>query len=332
MISMYRGELHKVSGITRQWPLPKPSITLSAFRQALEKRNDALRSSSSTPGFPTPCLTRQDTCVSGSHNVSPAHLQAIEGPREDPETDIGREGRGESDGHVKADYMDEDVRVEAEDAEDRSKDGGETRPGSYRSVGEEGYRDGSAPMEDSSARDLLRGQSFDGHEPKHEAKLESAEPAELEDHMDRKERKKRKIEEASLIEARKGKLKVKVKEEVAGAAVSSGVERMAIDAAGAGDEMELDPKVVDKDAAAEGVNNHNGVNIEVDNTEKDGSDTIPGLPMEEGDGKMEVNHDEQGDFVKVEGPTTPPVHSEEMNSGKPVSGFKFVYTIFLTLC
>nr|KAG0625690.1 hypothetical protein M758_2G073900 [Ceratodon purpureus] len=316
MISMYRGELHKVSGITRQWPFPKPSITLSAFRQALEKRNDAIRvCCGSRPGFSTPCLTRQDTCVSGSHNVSPAHLRAMEGAREELETDIGREGRGESDGHVKADYMDEDVREDAEDAEDRSKQGGEAR----QAVGEEGYRDGSAPMEDSSEKVLVRGQSLDGHEPKHEPKLESAEPADLEDQMDRKERKKRKLEEASLMEARKGKVKVKVKEElVVAAAASGGVERMTVDAAGTSDEMELDQKV------PEGLDDHKGASSEVEKTEKGGSDAVPELPTsaEEGDVKMEVNEDEQGDLVKVEAPPTPPVHSEEQNFGKPVSDSK----------
>jgi hypothetical protein len=182
MISLYRGDLHKVSEITRQWPLPKPSISLSAFRKALEKRDDAVRRTSSS--FPAPYLTRQDTCVSGSHNVSPAQLR--DGYRADPETDIGREGRGESDGHVKTDYMDEDVHLEAGDVGDRSKT-------SCRSFGEE-YRDG----EDSVK--LVRGQSFhDKHEP-------CLEPGDLEDH---KERKKRKREE----EASKGK--VKVKEEIA---------------------------------------------------------------------------------------------------------------------
>jgi hypothetical protein len=271
----------------------------------------------------TPCLTRQDTCVSGSQNVSPAHLRAIEGPREEPETDIGREGRGESDGHVKADYMDEDVREEAEDAEDRNKHGGEAGHGSFRSVGEEGYRDGSAPMEDSSARALVRGQSFDGHEPKHEPKLESADPVDLEDHMDRKERKKRKVEESSLMEARKGKLKVK-EELVAGAGLG-GVERMTIDSAGASDELELDQKVVHKEAPAEGVDNHNGANGEADKTEKEVTDAVPELPMsvEEGDVKMEVN-EEQGYLVKVEAPSTPPVHSEEQNCGKPVSEYASV--------
>ena len=333
MISMYRGELHKVSGITRQWPFPKPNISLSAFRQAIEKRNDALRTTLSIPGFPTHPLTRQDTCVSGSHNVSPAHLRASEGPREDPETDNGREGRGESDGHVKADYMDEDVREDAEDAEERSKHGGEPRPGSYRSGGEEGYRDGNAPMEDSSAQVLVRGRSFDDHEPKHEPKLESAEPADVEDHMDRKERKKRKIEEASLVEARKAKLKVKVKEELVADAAAGGVERMALDAAGASDEMELDPKAVDKEAPAEAVDNYKGANNEVDNTEKEGSDAIRELPMsvEEGDVKMEVIHDEQGDFVKVEAPSTPPVHSEDLNFGKPVSELKALHKSFVPL-
>lgn len=321
MISLYRGELHKVSGITRQWPLPKPTISLSVFRQALEKRNDALRrSSSSTLGIPAPYLTRQDTCVSGSHNVSPAQLRS----REDPETDIGREGRGESDGHVKADYMDEDVHLEAgDDVEDRSKlGGGETRHGSCRSFGEE-YRDGSAPMEDSSAQVLGRGQSFDDHEPKQEPNLESGDAADLEDHLDKKERKKRKREEAALIEASKGK--VKVKEE---GAASGGVDRIRVDAAGASDEMELDHKPVDMEAPAEAVDIFKGPKVEVDNSDKEGgSDAMPEL--DEGDVKMEVNRDEQGDFVKVEAPSTPPVHSEEQNFGKPVSVFNIFIKFFL---
>lgn len=311
MISLYRGELHKVSGIPRQWPLPEPSISLSAFKQALEKRNDAVRrSSSSTLGFPAPYLTRQDTCISGSHNVSPAQLRS----REDPETDIGREGRGESDGHAKTDYMDEDVHLEAGDVEDRSKlGGGETRHGSCRSFGEE-YRDGSAPMEDSV---LLRGQSFADHESKEEPKLESAEPADLEDHMDKRERKKRKREEAALVESSKGK----VKEE---GAASGEVDCMRVDAS---DEMELDHKVGDMEAPAEGVDNFKGPSVEVENSEKEGPDAMLDVAMavDEGEGKMEVNCDEQGDLVRVEAPSTPPVHSEEMNFGKPVSIFNVLH-------
>lgn len=310
MIFLYRGELHKVSGITRQWSIPKPTISLSAFRQALEKRNDALRSSSLTSDFPTPCLTRQDTCVSGSHNVSPSHVHAREGPRDDPETDIGQEGRGESDGLVKSDYMDEDIPEEAEDGEDRSKYGGKTRHGGCEG---EGYRDLCATAEDSSDRLLSRGQSSDDNELQFETKLESDEPADLEEDMDRKERKKRKREETSLVDVRKGKVKVKVDEEVLVGGTPVAVEPMALDSTGAGEEMELDQKVVDKVVGI-------GDNSEIENTKKEGSDANLGLAVEEDDGQIEVNDVEQGDFVRVEAPSTPPVHSEELNFGKPVIG------------
>ncbi|BBN07764.1 hypothetical protein MPTK1_4g06250 [Marchantia polymorpha subsp. ruderalis] len=42
MISLYRGELHKVSGVPRQWVIPESSIPLSVFKKALLKKNDAL--------------------------------------------------------------------------------------------------------------------------------------------------------------------------------------------------------------------------------------------------------------------------------------------------
>jgi hypothetical protein len=100
---------------------------------------------------------------------------------------------------------------------------------------------------------------------------------------------------------------------------------MTIDSAGASDELELDQKVVHKEAPAEGVDNHNGANGEADKTEKEVTDAVPELPMsvEEGDVKMEVN-EEQGYLVKVEAPSTPPVHSEEQNCGKPVSEYASV--------
>lgn len=230
MIFLYRGELHKVSGVTRQWPLPKPGISLSAFRQALEKRNDAVRRTSSV--VPTSYLTRQDTCV--SHNVSPAQQQLRS--REDAETEIGREGRGESDGHANMDL--EDSFLGEEDMEVR-----------------------------------------DDHEP-------------LEDH---KERKKRKREEA--IEVSKSKLKVEVKEDVVAVKVEV-KEEVAVKIE---DEMELDHKVEDSPRAP--------------SVEKDEGD-----PMAMDEAKSVPS---QGDFVKVEAPSTPPVHSEEMNTLKPVSESSF---------
>ncbi|KAL2630089.1 hypothetical protein R1flu_014775 [Riccia fluitans] len=42
MISLYRGELHKVSGVPRQWTIPKSTIPVSVFVKALKKRNAAL--------------------------------------------------------------------------------------------------------------------------------------------------------------------------------------------------------------------------------------------------------------------------------------------------
>ncbi|KAL3687875.1 hypothetical protein R1sor_014184 [Riccia sorocarpa] len=42
MISLYRGELHKVSSVPRQWTIPKSNIPISVFIKALKKRNDAL--------------------------------------------------------------------------------------------------------------------------------------------------------------------------------------------------------------------------------------------------------------------------------------------------
>ncbi|XP_024368127.1 uncharacterized protein [Physcomitrium patens] len=308
MFFLYRGELHKVSGIPRRWPLPQPTISLSAFRQALEKRNDALRSIFATPRFTTSCLTRQETCVSGSQNVSPTHVHAIEGPREDPETDIGREGRGESDGQVKEDYMDEDIDDAGEDGEDRNMQGRKTRHGSY----EEGHRDGSIPMEDSSAPTLSRDHSLDNNKPRREPKPECTDVADMEDHVDCKERKKRKREEAPPIEAKKGR--VKVKEEVVATGAPVAVEPAALDAV-AREVMELDQKVVENEAGDRG-------NLENDSTEKEGPHGNPELALivKEGDGQTEVNHDEERDFVKVEAPSTPPVHSEELNIGKPTEG------------
>lgn len=135
--------------------------------------------------------------------------------------------------------------------------------------------------------------------------------------MDKRERKKRKREEAALVESSKGK----VKEE---GAASGEVDCMRVDAS---DEMELDHKVGDMEAPAEGVDNFKGPSVEVENSEKEGPDAMLDVAMavDEGEGKMEVNCDEQGDLVRVEAPSTPPVHSEEMNFGKPVSIFNVLH-------
>lgn len=301
MINLYRGELHKVSGIVREWPLPKPTMTMSAFRQALEKRNAAWQGRPVSHSTSSSCLVRQDTGASGSQDASSLrHHHRSSAGAEHSERDEAGEGRGESDGNGKGkepEYMEED------DVADEMEEGGGSRLGRRGSSGSN--VDGSVPMEESFALISVKGNPTPAD---HECKPEAVEHGD----NNNSERKKRKREEAaaasSLLEAKKGKSKIK--KEV--------VEPMAVDAAGGGGEE--NEMYVDRVGLGSGIDEvkEAGRGV-VKDEEKDEEEEEEGVLSIGGLGfvkqERESSKSEERDPVKVEAPSTPPVHTEEQNLG-----------------
>ena len=317
MINLYRGELHKVSGIVREWPLPKPTMTMSAFRQALEKRNAAWQGRPVSHSTSSSCLVRQDTGASGSQDASPLrHHHRSSAGAEHSERDEAGEGRGESDGNGKGkepEYMDED------DVADEMEEGGGSRLGRRGSSGSN--VDGSVPMEDAFALISVKGNLTPTD---HECKQEAVEHG---DNNNNSERKKRKREEAaaasSLLEAKKGKSKIK--KEV--------VEPMAVDAAagGGGEENEMYVERVGLGSGIDEVKEAGrGVvkdEEEEEEEEEEGVLPIGGLGFVKQE--RESSKSEERDPVKVEAPSTPPVHTEEQNLGNAsVSIFCIIFFPF----
>lgn len=303
MINLYRGELHKVSGIVREWPLPKPTMTMSAFRQALEKRNAAWQGRPVSHSTSSSCLVRQDTGASGSQDASPLryHHRSSAGA-EHSERDEAGEGRGESDGNGKGkepEYMEED------DVADEMEEGGGSRLGRRGSSGSN--VDGSVPMEESFALISVKGNPTPAD---HECKPEAVEHG---DNNNNSERKKRKREEAaaasSLLEAKKGKSKIK--KEV--------VEPMAVDAAagGGGEENEMYVERVGLGSGIDEVKEAGRGVVKDEEKEEEGEEegvlSIGGLGFVKQE--RESSKSEERDPVKVEAPSTPPVHTEEQNLG-----------------
>lgn len=298
MINLYRGELHKVSGIVREWPLPKPTMTLSAFRQALEKRNAAWQGRPVSHSTSSSCLVRQDTGASGSQDASPLrHHHRSSAGAEQSERDEAGEGRGESDGNGKGkepEYMEED-----DVADDMEEDGG-SRLGRRGSSGSN--VDGSVPMDESFALISVKGNPTPAD---YECKLEGVEHGD----NNNSERKKRKREEAvaasSLLETKKGKSKIK--KEV--------VEPMAVDpaAVGGGEENEMYVERVGLGYRIDEVKEAGRGVVKVEKMEEEGVLCISGLGLVKQE--RESIKSEERDPVKVEAPSTPPVHTEEQNLG-----------------
>jgi hypothetical protein len=138
----------------------------------------------------------------------------------------------------------------------------------------------------------------------HECKPEAVEHGD----NNNSERKKRKREEAaaasSLLEAKKGKSKIK--KEV--------VEPMAVDAAagGGGEENEM---YVERVGLGSGIDEvkEAGRGVVKDEEGEEGVLSIGGLGFVKQE--RESSKSEERDPVKVEAPSTPPVHTEEQNLG-----------------
>ncbi|CAM6089996.1 unnamed protein product [Calypogeia fissa] len=104
MIPLYRGELHKVSGVPRQWAIPKTQIPLSVFRTALQKRNAALKeflqqqsSAAAAAGEKTPSNNAQGTPpVANGGTVNTSGLASADGSGEHGKRVGGSENDGDS--------------------------------------------------------------------------------------------------------------------------------------------------------------------------------------------------------------------------------------------
>lgn len=179
-------------------------------------------------------------------------------------------------------------------------------------------------MEDFFVLILFRDYFFDNNKFWCEFKLECIDVVDMEDYVDCKERKKRKREEVFLIEVKKGR--VKVKEEVVVIGVLVVVEFVVFDVVVC-EVMELDQKVVENEVGDRG-------NFENDSIEKEGlyGNLELVLIVKEGDGQMEVNYDEEWDFVKVEVFFILFVYFEELNIGKFVSIVQIFYGLLFIFC
>lgn len=328
MISLYRGELHKVSGVPRQWSLPKPSISLLAFKQALGKRHAALlrRNVNLASSLPSACMTDEGTSsltlsrnvVSTSNELVEAEVDELDGNRD------GGERKAEN--GCKVEYMDEDVVCEG-NAVEPSKEAKEVQEGT---PSEAAIAKLSLSNEGRDA--ILQGPHDSKHLRVHHGFGEpEREPEERTGDTEKRETKKRKREEGVVLQGEKSIANSETfpGEPVADTSKPSS-EPMALYGEEHPEEMDLDQKI------SEGV----AVDAEMPQAPcgafdfvKECKETVRRADDASGDGVVssaetdaaglrepcEVQKERETEALKVEAPSTPPANSGEKNSTKHVS-------------
>lgn len=101
-ISLYRGNLHRVPDVPRQWLTPTPKISLKDFKILLNRRSRALsrlHSTTLTTSTPNPNLKQEEgTTVGDNPNRDPQQLSRLDGggcsakPADGSEEGVTKEG------------------------------------------------------------------------------------------------------------------------------------------------------------------------------------------------------------------------------------------------
>ncbi|KAH8964534.1 hypothetical protein BDL97_04G072800 [Sphagnum fallax] len=327
MISLYRGELHKVSGVPRQWPLPKPSISLLAFKQALGKRHAALLrcNVNLSSSLPSACMTDEGTSsltlsrnvVSTSNELVEAEVDELDGKRD------GEERKAEN--GCKVEYMDEDVVCEG-NAVEPSQEAKEVQEGS---PSEAAIAKLSLPNQGRDA--IMQGPHDSKHLRGHHGFGEpEREPEERSGDTEKRETKKRKREEGVVGQGEKS---------IANSETFSGVpiadtskpssEPMALDGEEHPEEMDLDQKIsegvaVDAEmpqppcGAFDFVREYKETVRRADEASGDGAGSSAETDAAGLRESCELQKERETEVLKVEAPSTPPANSGEKNSTKHV--------------